>query len=481
MAKILLSWIGTKNDFSKDKPSEIDTKGPNMSVHEYFYKRHEYDYHILLTQHKTESGNTQFDRLVHSLRTNYPTHKIVPRAMALNDIIDFNEIYQKINTLLLELKHHEVDIFVSPGTPTMQVAWYFAHQSLGLNTRLFQLRNPKYTQNEQTDPIWIKIKQSAFTTSLTIQSQYDDYSDDEPDVHIAPILRPIYDKAKLIADAEKVSVLITGNSGTGKEGLAKYIHKQSPRQNGRIITLNCSALGDELLESRLFGHEKGAFTNAHTRTDGIFREAIGGTVFLDEIGDISPYMQQTLLRVIEEKTVMRVGSSKEETIDVRIIAATNKNLYDMVQKGTFREDLYYRLAVKELTLPSLSEYSFVEKETLFQFLWRKIHKELNKQKVNLPSSIRKLLLQYPYPGNIREMQNVIFSILAEAEHTVTLENIPKRIVQPQGKDSLLLDVIEKAHIQKVLHLCNGNVTEASKLLGVGMTSLRAKKKEWNME
>lgn len=478
MAKILISWIATEKDFSKDKPGEINTKGPNMSVHEHYYN--DYDYHLLLTQHKTETENTAFVRLVHTLRTSYPTHQIVPRAMALNDIIDFNEIYQKINTLLLELKQHVVDIFVSPGTPTMQVAWYFAHQSLGLHTRLFQLRNPKYTKSIQTDPIWITVEQSSFTTALTIQSQYDDYPDNELDVHIAPILQPIYDKAKLVAGAEKVTVLITGNSGTGKEGLARYIHEQSPRHKGRFIPVNCSALGNELLESRLFGHEKGAFTGALKQTDGLFREAKGGTIFLDEIGDISPYMQQTLLRVLEEKTIMRVGSSKEETIDVRIIAATNKNLYEMVHKGTFREDLFYRLAVKELTLPSLAEYSFAEKETLFQFLWQKIHKELNIQKLNLPSSIRKQLLHYPYPGNIREMQNVIFSILAEAEHTVTLENIPKRILQPQGKDSLLLADIEKTHIQKVLHLCDGNVTEASKLLGVGMTSLRAKKKEWDL-
>lgn len=476
MEKILISWIATENDFIKET-GKPNLSGPNSLVHKNYYEVEEYDYHLLLSSKKNTSDDTKYQFLVNYLRKEYKGHKIIERAMSINDVIDIKEISAKVNTLLLSNKEYNIDIFVSPGTPTMQVAWYLAHQTLGLKTRLFQMRRPEHSKNKESEQVWIELEKSDYTSSLIIRQETpQSLNDKQQNIVITQTLKKTYDKAKKIAEADCVSVLIGGETGSGKELLAKYIHDNSPRAKGTFVAINCSSLSNELLESRLFGYEKGAFTGANEKTLGLFHEADGGTIFLDEIGDITPYMQQCLLRALQQKEILRIGSRKPESINVRVISATNRNLYDMCYMGEFRPDLYYRLAVTDLCLPSLKEYSLKEKEDVFAFLWQKSKKKFNKKEPKLKLEIKKRILEYPFPGNIREMENLVDRIFAEAHDTVLLEHLPDRILKPKMQDSLRLKDVERNHIQKVYEMCNKNLKRTSAILDVSYNTIKSKLK-----
>ncbi len=355
----------------------------------------------------------------------------------------------------------------------MQVAWYLANESLGIKTNLFQLRKAEYSKTGKPEQIWVKMEKSSYTSSLIIKQEKLDTPIEEKSL-ILDSLKGIYKRAEKIAGTDHVRVLITGETGTGKEILAQYIHTNSPRRNARFERINCSAFGNELLESRLFGYEKGAFTGATEKTPGLFHELDGGTILLDEIGDITPYMQQSLLRVIESGEILRVGSRKTETVDVRVIAATNKNLLNLCKENKFRYDLYYRLAVAEIRIPSLNEYEYDEKELLFDYLWKRSRKGFNKKGPKLSKKVKKLILTYSFPGNIREMENMIDGILAEADDEVQLSHLPERIVTPPRETSLKLIDVENANIRKVLQMFPDNKQQVCKVLGITINTLKAK-------
>lgn len=470
MAKILISWMAFENDFIKGKGA-VNPDGPNVSVHKHFFK---YDKHILLTASKNVAEDTKYQYLVTYLRNTFKQHIIEEKAMAILDVISLPEISGKINPLLLSLREHEVDIFISPGTPTMQVAWYLANESLGINTTLFQLRKPEHSKTGRIEQEFVITEKSSYTSALIIKQEIIGTLPDYKHKLIPDILKPIYAKAKKIAAADHISVLITGESGTGKEFLAEEIHEQSPRKKNRFVKINCSALSDELLESRLFGYVKGAFTGATENMEGLFHEADGGTIFLDEIGDISPYLQQSLLRAIPKGEILRVGSRVVETLNVRVITATNKNLPEMCSKSKFREDLYYRIAVSELRLPSLREYSPKEKEEMFLYLWNKSKNKFNLKNIKLSTEIKKRIFEYSFPGNIREMENIIDGIIAESEGDVRREHLPERMLKPRIDHSLKLKDIEEKHIRLVYEMCGQNMTRAAKVLGVSYNKVKSK-------
>lgn len=301
---------------------------------------------------------------------------------------------------------------------------------------------------------------------------------------------------ELVSIIEKVavtdsSVLITGESGTGKEMVARYIHELSPRKNGAFVKVNCGALTETLLESEMFGHEKGAFTGAVRQKLGRFELADGGTIFLDEIGEISLSTQVKLLRVLQEREFERVGGEKTIKVDVRIIAATNKNLQKEVKSGCFREDLYYRLYIVPIEIPPLRERREDIPE-LVQFFIKK-HKERTRSSVEgISDEALKILNKYPWPGNIRELENVIEQTLVlSSGKTIEVENLPFHIRNPlceqknekgfivsrysQGMnlDEFLSDV-EREIIKETLIMTNNNKAEASRLLGIKSSALQYK-------
>lgn len=281
------------------------------------------------------------------------------------------------------------------------------------------------------------------------------------------------------------SVLILGETGTGKEYLAKTIHYQSPRYEGPFVAVHCGALPETLLESELFGHEKGAFTNAFTRHIGRFERACKGTLFLDEVGDISLATQVKLLRVLQEREFERLGGTETIRADVRVIAATHRDLQKAIREGTFREDLYYRLNVVTIWLPPLRERP--EDIPLFANHFLQRFNEVQGTKVSsISPEAMEVLLRYPWPGNLRELQNCIERavILADGEViTPDLLNLeePARPVEEAPRWSLMpLRDVEREHIAYVLRETGFNQSKAARILGIDRKTLRAKIREFQL-
>jgi transcriptional regulator with PAS, ATPase and Fis domain len=298
--------------------------------------------------------------------------------------------------------------------------------SLNLKTTLYQTRPAKFTVKKDR-PELIKINMERSAIGLTaLYHQQDIKKGGNENYFITPSIEKIYENARKVALTDEVSVLILGDSGTGKENLARYIHNNSVRSEKPYVTINCSAFSDNLLESRLFGYKKGAFTGADKDSIGLFEEAHEGTILLDEIGDISPYMQQALLRVLQEKEILPLGG-KAKKIDVRVIAATNQNLVKRCEEGSFRWDLYYRLSVVELDIPNLLQRGKQDLKALIDFFLTLKKKQLKKQrKLNLSKEALEILLNYPYPGNVRELENIISRLYVFNEDQVSAEVLPKR-------------------------------------------------------
>ncbi len=287
---------------------------------------------------------------------------------------------------------------------------------------------------------------------------------------------------KLIAKAAtmKANVLISGESGTGKELAARAIHYGSPRSSANFVPVNCTAIPENLLESELFGHEKGAFTGANAARAGLFQIADGGTIFLDEIGDASNGMQAKLLRVMQNKEIIRVGSSRVINIDTRIVAATNKDLKKLVEKNHFREDLFYRINVIDILLPPLRE----RKEDvllLVNHFVSNLVKEIDIDPFTFSDRALKAMTDYLWPGNIRELENFIqkMAVIVE-DDIVDVSDLPEpmrfTIEREIGSNRSLVEV-QQAHIENVLAGVGGNKTQAAKILGIDRKTLREKLKK----
>ena len=302
--------------------------------------------------------------------------------------------------------------------------------------------------------------------------------------------------SKMFAIMEKVAdtsstVLILGESGTGKELIARAIHEMG-RSKGAFVPVNCGAIPDNLLESELFGYEKGAFTGAVASKPGRFVLAEGGTIFLDEIGEMSPHLQVKLLRVLQERVVEPVGGIKARAISVRVIAATHKNLHELVKKGLFREDLYYRLQVVPLRVPALAERA-TDIPMLADFFSRRASESIGRRPLTFSGDVQSLFLQYPWPGNVRELENLIerLSILVDND-VVTPSDLPEHMLYPHMESSDALPVsfpeegldfnqtveqFENRLILQALERTAGNKKAAAKLLRLNRTTLVEKIKK----
>ena len=286
-----------------------------------------------------------------------------------------------------------------------------------------------------------------------------------------------------------ITVLIQGESGTGKEIIARAIHKNSPRRDKPFIVVNCSALPDTLLESELFGHEKGAFTGATYMKKGLFQEADQGTIFLDEIGDTSPALQVKLLRVLQEGEIKRVGSNDTIHIDVRLIAATNQNLIEMVKQNKFRQDLYYRLNVVNIDIPPLCDRKD-DILPLAEYFKGKYADKMKKQITDFSDQACQVLLMYSWPGNVRELENAIERALAltigNTIHTSELpssvrDDVIPGVVSDNVKKGFPLKEIEKNVIENTLIHNNWNYDRVTEILDIGRTTLWRKMKEYGIQ
>jgi DNA-binding NtrC family response regulator len=295
------------------------------------------------------------------------------------------------------------------------------------------------------------------------------------------LLKQAVQLAQRIAPAN-TNVLLLGETGTGKEVFANAIHATSKRSDKAIVAINCSAFAKDLLEGELFGHKAGAFTGANKDKKGLVELADGGTLFLDEIGEMNIDLQAKLLRVIENGEFIKLGDVKTTKVNVRIIAATHRDLSKMVEDGSFREDLYYRLNVFTISLPALREHTEDIPALANHFLAYYAAKE-NRPVLHIQKEALQLLQRHSWKGNIRELRNVLerATIMAEGD-TILPENLPFDIQkQDKSSSSLTLASVEKDHIQKVLRYTNGNKTKTAVLLGIGLTTLYRKMEEYKIE
>lgn len=316
----------------------------------------------------------------------------------------------------------------------------------------------------------------------------------------SPGMEKLFEKILMVAPTSS-TVLLTGESGTGKELIANAIHQNSPRKNAMFLPINCAAIPGEILESELFGHEKGSFTGAISRKIGKFEMTSNGTLLLDEIGEMSMDLQAKLLRIIEQKEFMRVGGSDIIKVKTRIVASTNRNLDDLVREGRFREDLLFRLKVVYLTIPPLRERR-EDIPLLINHFLKRFSEEHGKDGLEISSEAIRVLSRYDWPGNVRELKNVMESLVIFAQNsTISLSELPEEFAgngnnhSPNGselkesvplnaEDSLLLKIgtpmadVERELILKSLEQCDGNRTVAARILGIGLRTLQRKLKEY---
>jgi DNA-binding NtrC family response regulator len=305
----------------------------------------------------------------------------------------------------------------------------------------------------------------------------------------SPIMQEIGNKIRQVA-AARATVLIEGESGTGKELVAQALHQLSPRQKGPFVAVHCAALSPQLLESELFGHEKGAFTGALERRIGRFEEANHGTIFLDEIGEIDAATQVKLLRVLGERTVQRVGSNQSLTVDARVVAATNRNLEQMVQEGKFREDLYFRLNVVRLRLPPLRERR-EDIPLLVAAFVKEFSRDNDKRVVGLTPEAVEVVQHYHWPGNVRELRMAIeHGVVLATTDRISVKDLPEAIIAPRSNGEIVnpamatnfnLVEMEKHLIRQALRVCAGNRTEAAVHLGISRRTLHRKLNEYQIE
>jgi DNA-binding NtrC family response regulator len=299
-------------------------------------------------------------------------------------------------------------------------------------------------------------------------------------------MRELFEKVRLVADSNS-TVLVIGESGTGKELVARSLHLNSARRSRPFLPVNCAAIPDTLVESELFGHEKGAFTGAGEKRKGVFQAAEGGTLFIDEIGEMSLGLQSKLLRAIENKKVMPVGSATELPVDVRLIAATNRDLQDAVQQKEFREDLYYRLKVIVLRLPPLRERRD-DIPLLVRFFIDQLAEEAKRPVHDITQEALHALRQYDWPGNVRELRNTLEGIIVlSLKERIELGDIPEHIRQAEAsapvssfEPGMTLQELEREAIRRTLDSTGGHRAETADRLGISVRTLQRKIKEYGL-
>jgi len=306
---------------------------------------------------------------------------------------------------------------------------------------------------------------------------------------VSPMMAEIGRKVRLLADSDRTTVLLTGESGTGKGWVARLLHRLSRRSDRPFVEVNCAGLTSTFLASELFGHEKGAFTDAKVSREGLFEAGHTGVLFLDEVGDLAPDLQPKLLKVLEDRTFRRLGGTREITVDVRLVAATNRDLEAAVASGEFREDLFYRLNVTPLHLPPVRERTPEDRAALLHRLNGEVRTEMRKGPGRISDGALEALINYEWPGNIREMRNVIerAMIFAGDADELLVEHLPIELQRSKRRASGRsfrpdsLEEVERRHIERMLRYHDGNRTHSAKDLGIARATLINKIKTYSLD
>lgn len=414
-------------------------------------------------------------RHLHSF--NYHTYKAISVKEAVAILRD-----TEIDLLITDLKMPEVDGFQLikfaaehyPNMPKLVVTGYPSVQGAlsAIKSGAVDYLVKPFTKEELKQSVLkslsTKTKKKNLPNTLEAKKYNEIIGESEAIKSVTQIIERVKDN--------KATIFISGESGTGKELVARSIHYNGKFSRAPFIAVNCGGIPENLLESELFGYVKGAFTGANDDREGFFQAADGGTIFLDEIGNASLAVQSRLLRVLQEKEVVKVGARKSEKIDLRVIAATNSNLREMIAKETFREDLFYRLTVVEINVPPLRERKEDIPLLADKFLF-KYGNEYKDRYITIDTEAKALLQRYDWPGNIRELENVIQRAVIMCDRTIGVKDLPETLKYQIDfpEDGLLsLKEMEKKYIQKVLAATENNQTKAAEILKIDRKTLRGK-------
>lgn len=463
--KVLFSFFSPESDLSNIE--QFNKRGSNYLFHYYFFEKQHFNKHIILcTQEYSSKSNTLITLLNQHFNHQFEI-EVLPNLS--------EELIKNVSILRRSLEqtfekyasNYQLFFLFNPGFGLVKYVIHELEKKYAI-TILFLDYHPQKSEK----PILSVINDTEFL------NQAEKISHDEETL-IPEILQPIYHKAQIIASTNE-SVVITGETGTGKELLARFIVRNSHRKDKPYEAINCSAFRPELLESRLFGHKKGSFTDATEDRKGLFEENNGGTIFLDEIGDIDPYMQQLLLRFLQFKEIQPIGK-KSKKVDVRIIAATNKNLYHEVQQGHFRSDLFYRFGIF-LHLPPFRSYPEKDKiKVIEHFLKIKCLELGKKQILKLEEDVWNFLLNYHFPGNYRELITIIKHLYLFAENDkAKLKDMPEFVFHtPQNLNNsptftsiVPLDEMIKQYCQQALKYYHNNLSQTARALQISLNTLK---------
>ncbi|SPD72001.1 Sigma-54 interacting regulator [uncultured Desulfobacterium sp.] len=484
MNKILTAWIGF-TDIRASKGLEKDGLGPIGQA----VQTREFDEINLISNLPSDETNLYVEWLESFAKSNIRLHTV-----ELTGPTQFSEIYKAATAVISDIqtrqgKDSALTFHLSPGTPAMAAVWIF----------LAKTRSPAELIESSLQE-GVKTVSIPFDISAEFIPDLLRKSDDRLEhlakglppkapefsqlIHRSSAMKRVILKAQLVAP-RSVSVLIEGETGTGKELLARAIHEASPRREKPFVAVNCGAIPNELLESELFGHEKGAFTGAEKQKKGYFEAASEGTLFLDEIGELPISAQVKLLRALQEKEINRIGSTQLIKFNARIIAATHRDLMAEIAGGRFREDLFYRIAVAVLKLPPLRERSGD-----VSLIIERVIEQINEENADEPGYIRKkispaaknVMLNYDWPGNVRELQNTLMrAAIWSTDKTIDIEDIREAMIpiaRPMDagllnrplKDGInlpkLMEQLAQHYLKRALQEANGNKTKATELVGL---------------
>ena len=380
--------------------------------------------------------------------------------------------------------------------PDAQVVMVTGHASVPLAVEAMQLGAYNFLEKPITPRRLRAVVKRAVEAvllrrdNLELNQRLDEKFGFEGIIFASEEMKTVIDQVRRIAQTD-ATVLITGESGTGKELIAQALHQNSPRKGKRLVPINCGAIADNLVESELFGHVKGAFTDAHLDRTGAFEYANGGSLFLDEVGDMPLATQIKLLRVLEDHSITRVGDNLPIKVNVRLISATNRSLEEAIAEGSFREDLYYRLKVVTIALPSLKERRD-DIVPLVDHFRRSLADHHGKSVKIVTPAVTQKLFQYDWPGNVRQLRNAVESmVVLDIDGTLDLDDLPPDLAQLEsiatastaGPVELIgqpLSAIEKWAYQQTLQLAGGNREEVARILGIGARTVYRKLKEYDL-
>lgn len=440
----------------------------------------------------TKAGASPASQLVEDLRAHVP--KVELNQVEVSDPSDYSEVFHALEPVVEQLaRKDELDIVLSAGTPQMQTLWLILVKAGLLSGRLLQVVPAAFVPSVHARAIReVRLDIDGFPEIRAIRDEVVRLRAHSRvlGTHLIGDSRPMRDLANRIGRVAPTTlpVLIHGETGTGKELVARSVHESSHRSAGPLITENCGALTESVLASELFGHEKGAFTGAAHTKRGLFELAHGGTLFLDEIGELSPKVQVNLLRVLQDGTLRRLGSEKQIRVDVRIVAATHRDLQAMVREGTFREDLYYRLQGATLTVPPLRERT-EDLEPLISHFLAEVEGSLR-----ITKEAWRILESYAWPGNVRELRAEVMRWHVFCDRWVRPEDLdPKMLTNQPPVASLaeaqehvgpLADIVssaERSAVSAALAHTDGNLSKTARLLQIDRNTLKRKIRRYELQ